>query len=188
MAHGPAIPEVDTASGRIASARWVPSPNEGPRPPGCGLELIVIHAISLPPGGFGGGWIDRLFTNRLPPDAHPAFREIAALRVSAHALIDREGALTQYVRLHRRAWHAGRSRYAGRSECNDFSVGIELEGDEVTPYTPAQYASLAGLLRALRAAYPGLAQAPVVGHSDIAPARKTDPGPAFDWERLRAAL
>ncbi len=176
------------ASGWYENARRVPSPNRDARPPGTELDLIVIHGISLPPGRFGGPWIDRLFLNDLPPDEDPYFATIAHLRVSAHVLIDRRGRLTQYVPFTERAWHAGQSAYCGRVACNDFSVGIELEGADDVPYTAKQYRRLAALVRALRRAYPSLARADVVGHSDIAPGRKTDPGPAFDWRRLAAAL
>ncbi len=180
---------VDTASGRMRPARWVPSPNQDSRPEGCGVELVIIHAISLPPGEHGGGWIDRLFTNTLDPDAHPSFRDIAHLRVSAHLLIDRHGAVTQYVPLHRRAWHAGRSTFQGRAECNDFAVGIELEGDGRTaPFREAQYATLIEVLNTLREAYPCLSSERVVGHRHVAPDRKTDPGPRFDWRRVLSAL
>lgn len=152
------------------------------------LELVVLHGISLPPGEFGGPWIERLFTNCLDPAAHPYFREIRGLEVSSHVLIGRDGGLTQFVPFGRRAWHAGESRYGGRERCNDFSVGIELEGADDVPYEAAQYAALAGVISALRASYPSLGSAEIVGHSDIAPGRKTDPGPAFDWPRLDALL
>ena len=172
-------------SGWIRGVRKVPSPNCDARPPGVSLDLIVVHGISLPPGRFGGPWIDALFVNRLDPQAHPFFETIAALEVSAHVLISRDGASTQYVGFEQRAWHAGVSEYRGRTCCNDFSIGIELEGADDVPYEPAQYAALARLVRTLRAAYPTLRDAPVVGHSDVAPGRKTDPGPAFDWELCR---
>ncbi len=148
----------------------------------------MIHGISLPPGEFGGPHIDHLFTNALDPDAHDFFREIAGLRVSSHLLIRRTGEVVQYVPLQRRAWHAGKSSYRGRQQCNDFSVGIELEGTDEQDYTAAQYRRLATLIRVLRRGMPTLARAPVVGHSDVAPGRKTDPGPAFDWARLQAQL
>jgi AmpD protein len=151
-------------------------------------ELIVVHGISLPPGEFGGPWIDRLFTGNLPASAHPAFAAIAGLRVSAHAVIRRDGAITQYVPFAARAWHAGESSYRGRAACNDFSVGIELEGTDEMAYMTPQYQSLASLVRSLCAAYPTLHTERLTGHSDIAPGRKTDPGPAFDWPRLRALL
>ncbi|ABM61971.1 1,6-anhydro-N-acetylmuramyl-L-alanine amidase AmpD [Halorhodospira halophila] len=186
MSSGPYT--LDPQTGFLHPVRHCPSPNHGPRPPGCAVDLLVIHAISLPPGEFGGGWIDCLFTNRLDPQAHPAFAPIADLRVSAHLLIDRGGAVTQYVPFHRRAWHAGRSAFGGRTECNDFSVGIELEGDEQTPYPEPQYTSLIQVVRTLRRHYPKITPSRIVGHSDIAPDRKTDPGPAFDWPRLLEAL
>jgi AmpD protein len=151
-------------------------------------DLIVIHGISLPPGEFGGPWIDRLFTNSLVRDAHAYFAEVCELRVSAHVLIRRDGRLTQYVPFLQRAWHAGESDYCGRQACNDFSIGIELEGTDELPYEPAQYASLAELVALLRQTYPTLRDADLVGHSDIAPGRKTDPGPAFDWLQLEREL
>ena len=147
--------------------------------------MIVVHGISLPPGEFGGEAIERLFTNRLDPGAHPCFATIAALRVSAHFLIRRDGALVQFVPCGRRAWHAGESAWRGRRRCNDFSIGIELEGADDIAYAPAQYATLGRLIRALRRRYP---IADVVGHSDIAPGRKTDPGGAFDWKRVARAV
>jgi AmpD protein len=168
--------------------RQVLSPHFDARPAGTVAELIVVHGISLPPGDFGGPWIDRLFTGHLPPDAHAYFREIAGARVSAHALIRRDGEIVQYVPFGERAWHAGKSEYRGRAACNDFSVGIELEGTDEIPYEDAQYEQLAALIAALLAAYPSLSRERVVAHSDIAPGRKTDPGPTFDWPRLRAAV
>ncbi len=179
---------IDPHTGLLHPARHCPSPNHGPRPAGTPIDLLVIHAISLPPGEFGGGWIDALFTNRLDPGAHPAFAPIADLHVSAHLLIDRQGSVTQYVPFQRRAWHAGRSSFAGRCECNDFSVGIELEGDDRTPFEEAQYDALSRVVRALRHRYPRITPDRIVGHSDIAPGRKTDPGPAFDWQRLLGGL
>ncbi len=152
------------------------------------VDLVVVHGISLPPGEFGGPWIDALFTNTLDPDAHPYFRAIADLRVSAHLLIRRDGDLAQYVPFHRRAWHAGASNFAGRSRCNDFSIGIELEGADRIPYDDRQYSRLAAVVAVLRTTYPTLAPDRLVGHADIAPGRKTDPGPAFDWARLRRLL
>ena len=149
---------------------------------------MVVHGISLPPGEYGGGWIDDLFCNRLDPEAHPYFREIAGLRVSSHLLIRRDGEVIQYVPFSRRAWHAGDSCFEGRSACNDFSIGIELEGQDTDPYTDRQYEQLAAVMQALVAAYPGLSLDRVAGHSDIAPGRKTDPGPAFDWRLLQARL
>jgi N-acetyl-anhydromuramoyl-L-alanine amidase len=179
---------VDRASGLLAAARQVASPNQDARPGGARPELIVIHCISLPPGEFGGPWIDRLFTNRLDPSLHPYFEEIAALRVSAHLLIRRDGELVQYVPFHRRAWHAGESHWCGRARCNDFSIGIELEGTDDGAYTTAQYRRLAASIRALCRAYPTLSPARLAGHSEIAPGRKSDPGPGFDRARLAAWL
>jgi N-acetyl-anhydromuramoyl-L-alanine amidase len=161
------------------------SPNQDPRPEGCGVDLLVIHNISLPPGEFGGPWIDDLFQNRLNPDAHPYFTAIANHRVSSHLLIRRNGELLQYVPLHRRAWHAGISCHAGRENCNDFSIGIELEGDDLTPFTDAQYSTLARATRDIMSIFPDITTERITGHSDIAPGRKTDPGPAFDWIRYR---
>lgn len=179
---------IDVESGLLSEARQVPSPNVDDRPDTCSAELIIVHNISLPPGEFGGKWIDRLFTNSLDPDAHPYFGEIAGLCVSSHLLIRRDGELVQYVPLHRRAWHAGVSCFQDREKCNDFSIGIELEGTDDIPYTDRQYTMLTDVIQALRVAYPSLAAAPVVGHSDVAAGRKTDPGPAFDWDRLLADL
>jgi AmpD protein len=176
---------IDPRTGIVASARQVPSPNCDDRPPGAGIDLLVVHGISLPPGEFGGPFIDQLFQNRLDTSAHPSFAGLAGLRVSSHLLVRRDGELVQYVPLGRRAWHAGQSRFGSRTACNDFSIGIELEGADDVPYQPVQYVRLAALLTALSAALPSLAGAPVVGHSDIAPGRKTDPGPAFRWSQLR---
>ena len=171
--------------GRCDAALWVPSPNFDERPEGAAVELLVIHNISLPPGEFGGPWIDALFQNRLDPDAHPYFKDIAALEVSAHFLVRRDGVLTQYVNTDARAWHAGVSTWRGRERCNDFSIGVELEGADDVPFSEHQYATLAGLTRALIVRYGKLDFA---GHSDVAPDRKTDPGPWFDWARFEAAV
>ncbi|MDZ7747837.1 MAG: 1,6-anhydro-N-acetylmuramyl-L-alanine amidase AmpD [Halofilum sp. (in: g-proteobacteria)] len=179
---------VDPATGLLDAARQCPSPNRDPRPGPGALELVVIHGISLPPGEFGGDAIDRLFTNTLEADAHPYFREIAGLHVSAHLLIRRDGELVQYVPFHERAWHAGASSWCGREGCNDFSIGIELEGSDDTPYTDVQYERLAAVVGALATAYPRIGPGRLAGHADVAPGRKTDPGPAFDWERLAALL
>ena len=165
-------------------ARPVPSPNADNRPEGEVVELIVIHSISLPPGEFGGKAVEQLFTNRLQAADHPYFVAISNLRVSAHFFISRNGALTQFVDSTRRAWHAGVSRWRGRERCNDFSVGIELEGADDRPFTAKQYRRLGALIRALMCRHPSIAG--VAGHSEIAPQRKTDPGPAFDWLRLMA--
>ncbi len=179
---------VDRSSGLLHGALQIASPNCDPRPAGVEADLIVVHGISLPPGEFGGPGRDRRFTNAWPADAHPYFAELAGLRVSSHLVIGRDAALTQYVKFTERAWHAGKSCYAGREACNDFSIGIELEGTDTLAYEPAQYASAASLILGLCAAYASLSTARLVGHSDIAPGRKTDPGPAFDWPRLRGLM
>lgn len=179
---------VEPATGLLDAAEYRPSPNCDDRPAGVTADLIVVHGISLPPGDFGGPWIDALFANTLDPAAHPYFRSIAGLRVSAHLLIRRDGETVQYVPFHRRAWHAGASIYAGRPRCNDFSIGIELEGTDHRPYDDRQYSRLAAAVAALRIAYPAIPPDRLAGHSDIAPGRKTDPGPAFDWARLRRML
>jgi AmpD protein len=180
--------QVDLDSGLMRGVRYVASPNHDARPSGVEAELIVVHGISLPPGEFGGPWIDHLFNNTLPPEVHPYFAEIAALRVSTHLFIRRDGTLIQYVKFTDRAWHAGQSSYAGREACNDFSIGIELEGADTLAYDPSQYQSLAAAVAALCAAYPQLSAARLVGHSDISPGRKTDPGPAFDWPQARRLI
>lgn len=174
--------------GWVQQARAVPSPNCGPRPPGTVVDLLVIHNISLPPGCFGGDAIEQLFTNCLDWTAHPFYAEICGLEVSAHFLIRRCGELVQFVATDLRAWHAGLSCWRDRENCNDFSIGVELEGADEVPYTDAQYATLASLTDALIAYYPGLCHDHLAGHADIAPGRKTDPGPAFDWSRFRASL
>jgi AmpD protein len=179
---------LNKATGKIDGARQVDSPNCDDRPTGCQPSLIVIHGISLPPGEYGGPEIDQFFTNCLPAGAHPYFENIADLRVSAHFLIRRDGELVQYVPVDRRAWHAGESCYDGRDCCNDFSIGIELEGEDHTPYEEVQYERLAELVAVLQSESAALADASIVGHSDIAPGRKTDPGEAFDWAHLRGLL
>lgn len=173
---------VDIA-GMCSGARWIPSPHCDERPEEARVDLLVIHNISLPPGEFGGEAITDFFLGRLHPGAHPYFAGIAAMRVSAHFLVRRDGEVIQYVPCELRAWHAGESCWQGRSRCNDFSVGIEVEGTDEVAYTDAQYDALAALTRALFARYGPLALA---GHSDIAPGRKTDPGPHFDWTRYCA--
>ncbi len=170
------------ADGFASLARHIESPNFDERPSGTPISLVVIHGISLPPGEFGGDGIVELFTNRLDVDAHPYYASIAHLRVSAHFLIRRDGDLIQFVSCNKRAWHAGASRWEGRDNCNDFSIGIELEGTDDTPYTPQQYRMLARLVKALYRRYKFRH---VAGHSDVAPGRKSDPGPAFDWARLQ---
>lgn len=171
------------AEGWLDGACRIVSANSDQRPAGEAVSLIVVHAISLPPGEFGGDGIVRLFTNRLDPAAHPYFAQIASLRVSAHLLIRRDGELIQFVACGQRAWHAGLSSWNGRARCNDFSLGIELEGCDGLPFTDAQYRRLLDVVDVLRAHYPIEA---VVGHSDVSPGRKTDPGPCFDWRRLAA--
>jgi AmpD protein len=171
---------IDT-DGWCTAARRVESPNCDERPEGAPVSLVVLHSISLPPGDFGGPWIEDLFTNHLDPVAHPYFFDIAPLRVSAHFLVRRSGELLQFVPTVRRAWHAGVSSWQGRERCNDFSIGIEMEGCNVLPFEPAQYACVSALLDAIRRRHP---VADVVGHSDVAPGRKTDPGACFDWSRL----
>lgn len=170
--------------GWIVGVRRVISPHCDDRPAGEAPSLLVVHNISLPPGRFGGADIDRLFTGTLDPAAHPFFQQIHQLRVSAHCLIRRDGEIVQYVPFDKRAWHAGVSTYAGRERCNDFSIGIELEGTDTDPYTNAQYERLAAVTALLMRHYP-LSPERITGHSDIAPERKTDPGPAFDWRFYR---
>jgi AmpD protein len=179
---------VDGRNGALRDVLQIASPNCDPRPGAEEPSLIVVHGISLPPGEFGGPWIDRLFTNNLPADAHPYFAEIHGLRVSSHLVLRRDGEITQYVKFTERAWHAGRSSFLGRENCNDFSIGIELEGTDFLAYEAAQYDALAEVVAALCAAYPTLSTDRIVGHSDIAPGRKTDPGPAFDWKRARELI
>ncbi len=176
------------ASGRITGAAWCASPNFGPRPPGRAISLIVVHCISLPPGQFGGPEIEDFFCNKLDTTAHPYFQTLAGMTVSAHLLIRRDGALVQFVSLLERAWHAGRSRFCGQDECNDFSIGIELEGCDHLPYTDSQYLALGSVCQRIMAAWPDINADRIAGHSDIAPGRKTDPGPAFDWPRLNQLL
>lgn len=179
---------IDSKTGLLRDARQVPSPNCDDRPDGCEPDLIVIHGISLPPGEFGGPWIDKFFTNTLDASAHPYFRTISDMRVSSHLLIRRDGELVQYVPLIKRAWHAGESCYQDRNQCNDFSIGIELEGVDTIAYTDEQYDLLGTLVASLKTTVDSLRESPTVGHSDIAPDRKTDPGPAFDWDRFEAQL
>lgn len=179
---------INPATGLVAGARQLASPNCDARPDPADISLLVVHGISLPPGEFGGPWIDDLFCNRLDAARHPYFAEIASLKVSSHLLIRRDGELVQYVPLGQRAWHAGVSSFAGRSGCNDFSIGVELEGADDVPYAAPQYARLAALSGGLLQAFPAITPERIVGHSDIAPGRKTDPGAAFDWPRFRRLL
>ena len=175
-------------TGWLQSAETIVSPNYDARPENAPLKLIVVHGISLPPREYGGGYIQQFFCNRLSPDAHPYFGDICAMRVSAHCLVERDGNVVQFVSFLDRAWHAGQSSWRGEENCNDFSIGVELEGCDDEAYEPAQYRSLADLVKALRERYPTIAGDAIAGHSDIAPGRKTDPGPAFDWGRLQALL
>ena len=165
--------------------RIVDSPNHDERPPGTAISLVVLHSISLPPGEYGGDSIERLFTNCLDPEAHPYFREVCGLKVSAHFLVRRDGSVIQFVPVERRAWHAGVSSWRGRERCNDFSVGIELEGTDDAPFEPAQYVALVSLIRRLQNTLP---IRDIAAHSEVAPGRKTDPGAQFDWTRLLAGL
>ncbi len=179
---------------QICSEGWLEhtericSPNAGERPDVNDISLLVIHNISLPPGQFGGGYVQQFFTNRLSSEAHPYFAEIADLKVSAHLLIERSGHLIQFVPFTKRAWHAGVSRFAERDNCNDFSIGIELEGSDDIPYTSEQYEVLCAVTQSLLQQYPRITPERITGHSDIAPGRKTDPGPAFDWTFFRQRL
>ena len=172
----------------LQPARRLLSPNCNERPGTADIKLLVIHAISLPPGCFGEDYISDLFANRLDPQCHPYFEEVAGLQVSSHLLIDRQGSVTQYVPFNGRAWHAGESCFQGEENCNDFSIGIELEGCDDQPFEQIQYQQLAAVTRALMDVYPGINQHRIVGHSDIAPGRKTDPGPCFDWQYYFALL
>lgn len=175
-------------TGHFPGARWCPSPNFGARPEEADISLLVVHNISLPPGQFGGSHIEDFFCNRLQSQAHPYFATIAGLQVSAHALVRRDGSVVQFVSCLDRAWHAGRSSFYGEQECNDFSIGIELEGADNIPYTDEQYASLAQLANLIMAAWPAVTAGRITGHCDIAPGRKTDPGPAFSWSRFHDTL
>lgn len=175
-------------TGRVTTARWCPSPNFGVRPDGAGISLLVVHNISLPPGQFGGDAIEQFFCNQLDASAHPYFETIVGMTVSSHLLIRRDGESVQFVSLLDRAWHAGRSCFHGEPECNDFSIGIELEGADDIPYTSAQYQTLVELSQMIMAAWPEITPERIAGHSDIAPGRKTDPGPAFNWPHYRQML
>ena len=179
---------VDPTSHLVVGVRYVPSPNFDDRPAGTSLSLVVVHNISLPPNEFGGPYIEQLFTDQLDSSVHPYFEEIKDQKVSAHILIRRDGTVVQFVPFNKRAWHAGKSKYKGCENCNDFSIGLELEGADETPYENVQYSVLATLVDSLRVAYPSLSKEGIVGHSDIAPNRKTDPGLAFEWENLREQL
>lgn len=180
--------QIDIISGLLLDHHYVESPNYDARPDPKDINLIVIHNISLPPGDFGGPWINDLFTNRLDPKQHPYFQDIHQMEVSAHILIRRDGEIIQYVPFHKRAWHAGKSNYCGRERCNDFAIGIELEGADDQAFDAIQYEKLAELIDTLLKTYPTLSRQRITGHSDIAPGRKTDPGSQFQWALLRNLL
>lgn len=174
--------------GLFKNIQYTPSPNKNERPNSNDIRLIIIHCISLPPEQFGGCYIDDFFLNKLDPSQHPYFEEICDLKVSSHLLIRRDGNITQFVPFHERAWHAGASRYKEEENCNDFSIGIELEGTDDIPYTNAQYDALARCCNILIETYPMLSSETIVGHCDVAPDRKTDPGESFDWEKIQRLL
>jgi AmpD protein len=180
--------QINPETGLIENVLYTASPNFDERPVDADIDLIVVHSISLPPGEYGGPWIEKLFTNQLPADAHPYFTEIYQMKVSAHVLIRRDGSVQQFVPFHKRAWHAGQSCYQGRETCNDFSIGIELEGTDDSPFEEAQYQQLAELVGALEASYPNISRSRLTGHSDIAPGRKNDPGTGFDWHKLKSLI
>lgn len=180
--------DIDKKSGLVSQAKFISSPNHDERPAGTAIDVLVIHNISLPPGQFGGPYIEQLFTNRLNPADHSYFEGISDLKVSAHFLIRRDGELIQFVPTNKRAWHAGISEFCGREKCNDFTIGIELEGCDDQAFEDIQYEVLTRLSRLIQSAYPGIKGDNIVGHSDIAPGRKTDPGPYFDWEKFKSEL
>ena len=179
---------IDPASHTVVGVRFVPSPNFDERPESIPVSLVVVHNISLPPNEFGGPYIEQLFTNQLDTNAHPYFEEIKDHKVSSHILIRRDGEVVQFVPFNKRAWHAGKSEYQGCENCNDFAIGIELEGTDEAPYEEVQYLVLATLIDSIRVVYPSLSKEDIVGHSDIAPGRKSDPGPAFQWDQLNEIL
>ena len=180
--------QIDKQSGLLVDVPYHCSPNQDARPDEHDIEGIVIHNISLPPGEFGSGWIDDLFLNQLDPAAHPYFATISALEVSSHVLIRRDGSVIQYVPFHQRAWHAGASNWDGKERCNDFTIGIELEGSDDQYFELEQYQQLARVVSSLCECYPNLNTQQIKGHSDFSPGRKTDPGPYFDWEKLYTLL
>ena len=180
--------QIDPDSHLLTDAEYIPSPNMDDRPAGTDISLLVLHSISLPPGEFGGHWIEKLFCNQLPSDAHPYFAEIHQLQVSAHILIQRNGDIVQFVPFDKRAWHAGESCYEGSERCNDFSIGIELEGTDTDSFEDVQYRQLAAVIKTLNETYPSITTSRIAGHSDIAPGRKTDPGTGFDWNKLSSLL
>ncbi len=180
--------KIDQPTSLLLDCLFIPSPNCNDRPDADDISLIVVHGISLPAGQFGGPYIEQLFTNRLDIQAHESFKDLENLQVSSHLLIRRDGQVIQFVPFDKRAWHAGVSRYQGREDCNDFSIGIELEGTDNLEYEEPQYQQLANVIEALLKRYPEINQGRIVGHSDIAPGRKTDPGPAFNWTKLAHVL
>ena len=184
MSTSLADPSFTVSQDVLQGARILPSPHCDARPAGVDVDLVVLHSISLPPGQFGGDAVERLFLGTLNPASHSSFADLAGVRVSSHLFIRRDGEVIQFVPFQQRAWHAGKSSWQGRDACNDFSIGIELEGSDYVPYDLAQYAVLNAVLKALYQAYPLLDRSRVVGHAEIAPGRKTDPGPAFDWARV----
>ncbi len=180
--------KINKQTGLIEKVTYLPSPNMDPRPDGVDVDLLVIHAISLPPNQFSGDAVEKYFTNQLDFKSHPFYKQIAELKVSAHLFIRRDGHLQQFVPLHMRAWHAGVSEFANRTHCNDFSIGIELEGCDDLPFEPAQYQQIIAITKLVRELYPKITLSRIVGHSDIAPGRKTDPGPHFDWNYYQGLL
>ena len=180
--------KINSNTGLIENTPFIASPNCDARPENTEIDLIVIHSICLPPGEYGGTWIQQFFTNQLPADEHPYFEEIKDLKVSAHALIQRNGNVQQFVPFTQRAWHAGESCYEEREACNDFSIGIELEGTDDSAFEDSQYQSLANLILSLENTYTNISRERITGHSDIAPGRKTDPGTGFDWDKLKGLL
>lgn len=182
------LPLFDRTLGVVRSAEFVASPNCDDRPVGAVVDVLVLHCISLPPGEYGGPYIEHLFCNRLDPSVHSYFAGICDMRVSSHFLIRRDGRLVQFVPTHKRAWHAGRSRFRGQENVNDFSIGVELEGTDDSSFTDAQYAALTDLTEILRSVYPKIRKSNLVGHSTVSPGRKTDPGSGFDWVRYLRGL
>ncbi len=180
--------KIDQNSGLLTSAEYRPSPHSDDRPPNILIDMVVVHNISLPPGKFGGGYVESFFCGQLDTSIHTYFETIASLKVSSHLFIDRLGVITQFVPFAKRAWHAGVSNFKGRERCNDFSIGIELEGTDDLPYETIQYQTLAGVIAQLMMMYPSIHRSHIVGHVDIAPGRKTDPGPVFDWVYLNKLL
>ena len=180
--------QIDPVTHLLQGADYIPSPNMDDRPEDEDINLLVIHSISLPPGQYGSDSIEKLFTNSLPADGHPYFQQIHQLQVSAHVLIRRDGSIVQFVPFNKRAWHAGESCYQGKKRCNDFSIGIEMEGTDTDPFEQSQYDALVALVKTLCEHYPSITTQRIAGHSDIAPGRKTDPGSGFDWNKLSTLL